>query len=92
MRGSIRGRGAKVMLGEDVLERGGGMVRSECERMRMLGHGLGLRLDAAEVAEDVLWLVSSEGALREEEPALALDSSEPDERKVSAAIAATMAA
>lgn len=81
------------MLGEEVLERGGGMTVSELERMRMLGHGLGLVLEAAEVAEDVLWLllVSSEGALREEEPALVLDSSEPDERPVSETIAATIA-
>lgn len=93
LRGSVCGRGANVMLGEEVLERGGGMTVSELERMRMLGHGLGLVLEAAEVAEDVLWLllVSSEGALREEEPALVLDSSEPDERPVSETIAATIA-
>lgn len=90
------------MLGEDEPERVPGMVRDEFERMRMLGHGLGFVLDAVEAVESVLWLVSSEGALREEPVlvlefrlVLALDSREPEERTVPTAagsVSVTMAA
>ncbi len=90
------------MLGEDEPERVTGTVRDELERMRMLGHGLGVVLDAAEAVESVLWLVSSDGALSDEPVlvsvlVLALDSRDPDERAVPIAgslswtMAATMA-
>ncbi len=100
MRGSSWGRGAKEMLGEDEPERVPGTVRDELERMRMLGHGLGVVLDAAEAVESVLWLVSSDGALSDEPVSvlvLTLDSRDPDERAVPIAVslswtmAATMA-
>ena len=99
MRGSVRGRGAKVMLGEDAPEPGRepvreGKVRGESERRRMLGHGEGAGLDAAvDVAEEALWDVSREGALRLVEVVVweVVLSRDPDEREVSERAAVTIA-
>lgn len=82
LRGSMCGRGAKLMLGEPVRD---GRVRFEADERRMLGHGLGVVLDAA--LEAVLSLGASSGTLAvvpvlslAEVLRLALLSSEPEVR------------
>ena len=110
LRGSVCGSGANVTFGddpadEDVDERvGKADGGAEFER-RMLGHGLGVLLDAAEAVVDVdVDVVVREGTDCEvllepvlersaegEEEAEVLDSSEPDERAVSPNAAWTIA-
>ena len=101
MRGSMRGRGAKVMLGEEAAEleaeREGGMVCVESERMRMDGQGERFGVEGAvEETEEAEWEVSSEGAESVVELEVEVDwevllSSEPDERAESGNAAVTIA-